>query len=141
MQRNNDFQNSGAMFQRQKSNPKAPDMGGDFTIDGDVLQYVIECIKNNVQVKLDIAGRRRVARDGNAFLGLQIEIPWDIRKQRQGGQQPPRQHGYGQQQPRYGGVRNDQRRTNPPQRGYNEQQDQGGSPDQGGFPFDDGIPF
>jgi hypothetical protein len=89
------FPNSGAVFPRQKRNEKAADMGGDVTIEEDVLDYIVRAAENgSTQVKLELSAWKRRTRDGGSMLSMKVEIPYEIRKnggQPSGGQ---RQGGY-----------------------------------------------
>lgn len=70
------FSNGGAMFPRVKKSDNAPDFGGDFTIDGELLQHVIQKIKANETVKIEISGWKRTDRNGKAFMSLKVRKPW-----------------------------------------------------------------
>jgi hypothetical protein len=105
-----DDNNRGAMFARQKRSAGSPDMGGDFTLAGDVLDYVRRCIERNEPVKLEISAWRKMSRGNTPFTSIAIDIPWQVKKggqpqsqQRdqygqQGGGYQQRDQGYGQQQ-------------------------------------------
>lgn len=118
------FQNGGALFHRQKKSPKAADYGGDFTLEGEVLDYVLRCVERNEQVKLDISGWQRQGRNNTNFISLSIEKPYALRQQgeQRGGYSSgsnqasytPRQQGQ-QEQPR----------QQQPQQGYQQGQGQG----------------
>jgi len=71
----------GALFTRNKGSEKAPDMGGDITIEGDELDYMIRCAEQGKPVKLDVSAWKKRTRDGGAMLSLSVQIPYDVRSQ------------------------------------------------------------
>lgn len=98
------YPNSGAMFGRNKTSDKAADMGGDFTLEDDVLDYILLCVERRRPIKLEIAGWKRRTRDGGQMLSLKIQTPYEER-----GGAPQRQQsrgndrgGGGQQRQSYG---------------------------------------
>ena len=141
-----DYPNTGAMFAREKKSEKAADMGGDFTLEGDVLDYVIRCAERGEPVKLEIAGWKRRTRQGGQMLSVKIQTPYE---QRGGG---PRQNNYNRgAQPQRGGYsgRGEPARQERP---YGHRDDRGapprqGSPDRPGYRemrrdmHEDEIPF
>lgn len=78
------FGSGGAMFVRQKKSPKAADYSGDFTLEGDVLDYVLREAERGNPVKLEIAGWKRQGRNNSVFISLNVQTPYSER----GGQQP-----------------------------------------------------
>lgn len=83
---NKEFPNSGAMFQREKKSQKAADFGGDFTISGEVLQYVMAQAQAGLPVKLEISGWKRIGQNNMNFLSISIQTPYELRKGNQGNQ-------------------------------------------------------
>ena len=79
-----DYPNSGALFQRDKRGPSSPDMGGDFTIDAEVLDYVMKCANAGEQVKLEISTWRKQGRSGD-FQSITVNIPYKVRQEAEGG--------------------------------------------------------
>lgn len=77
------YPNSGSMHARQKRSQNAADMGGDFLLSDDVLDYVINQANLGGDVKLEISAWRRQSRSGNTFWSLKIQTPYSER----GGQQ------------------------------------------------------
>ena len=70
------FSNGGAMFPRAKKTDGAPDFGGDFTIDGELVQHIIGKIKAGEQIKIEISGWKRTDRNGKHFMSLKVRKPW-----------------------------------------------------------------
>jgi len=74
------FINKGSLFLRQKRSPKSPDVGGDITIGGDVLTYILDLMNKGEQmVKLELGGWRRRSRNGDDFTSLAVSIPFSER--------------------------------------------------------------
>lgn len=126
----NEFPNSGSMHSREKRTPNAPDMGGDFTITGEVLDYVLREAQNSREVKLELSAWRKMSRANVAFLSLSINTPYAYRQQ----QQNPgyRNQGYGRPGQ---SVPADERRAPPPQQNDmfpGDQPSRGGYADQSG---------
>lgn len=72
--------NQGSLFIRDKRSPKAPDVGGDITIGGDVLTYILDLMNKGEQtIKLEIAGWKRRSRNGDDFTSLAVNIPYSER--------------------------------------------------------------
>lgn len=69
------YPNSGAMFARQKRSERAADFGGQFTIDEDVLDYVLRCAERGQKVELEISAWKRQTSNSGQMLGLKIELP------------------------------------------------------------------
>lgn len=128
-------ENGGALFQRQKKSQNSPDMGGDFTLEGDVLDYILDCASRGEPVKLDIAAWRKMSRNNGTFMSISVNIPWQVRRDQQ---QPVAGDRWGnqQRQQRPSGYGKGNFR---PQRQDNFPQDDFPDGDQG--PFDDEIPF
>lgn len=77
-----DFPNSGTMHLREKKSPRAADMGGDFVIEADVLEYILQQANGGArQVKLEVSAWRRMGRNNNQFWSLKIQTPWSERQQ------------------------------------------------------------
>lgn len=76
----NQYPNSGALFQRPKRTPKAPDFGGDITVDAEVLDFVLAQVKAGQPVKLEINGWKRQGKNDSNFISLTVAIPYDVRK-------------------------------------------------------------
>jgi hypothetical protein len=74
--------NKGALFARQKTNERGPDIGGEIVLAGDVLNYVVANARSG-KVKLELSGWRRSGQKGN-FTSISIQIPY---KEREGGGQ------------------------------------------------------
>lgn len=88
------FGSGGAMFPRQKKNPKGPDVGGDFILTGEELQYVLDQARTG-SVKLEVNGWRRMGRNNSAFTSIRVNIPYELRKPAEDkGYQTPRQQGF-----------------------------------------------
>ena len=111
-----EFPNSGAVFGRDKTSDKSPDLGGNFSIDNEVLDYVLACAERNEKVTLEISAWRKQSRSGNNYMSITVNIPYKVRN-------PNAQF---RNQPRFGGggqnfnARNDPNRfddTPPPRRG------------------------
>lgn len=79
---NDKYVNSGALFRREKRTPNTPDMGGDITIGGDVLQYVLDNARSGA-VKLEVSANSRMGRNGQSFTSLRVNIPYEVRNPRQ----------------------------------------------------------
>ena len=102
----NQYPNSGSLFVRDKRSPKAADYGGDFTLDNEVLDYVLRQAERGQPVKLEISGWKRMGRNNTTFISVKIDTPYAERQQNGGArqpqrggyqQQPQRQQSYGQQ--------------------------------------------
>ena len=76
----NKYPNSGAMFAREKRNERAADFSGQFTIDDDVLDYVIRKAEQGEPVELDISGWKKRTTSSGTMLGLQIRLPYRDRQ-------------------------------------------------------------
>ena len=87
-QENRNNSNSGALFPRQKKSQNSPDMGGDFTLDGAVLDYVLKQAQRG-PVKLDVSAWRKMGRNNTAFTSIKIDIPWSVRKESMPDRQQP----------------------------------------------------
>lgn len=87
---NKDYPNSGAMFARQKRSERAADFSGQFTLDGDVLDYILRCAERGDKVELDISGWKRHTTNSGQMLGLKIELPLAVRQP----DRRPQQGGY-----------------------------------------------
>lgn len=85
----NNYPNSGTLFVRQKKGPKAPDYGGDFTLDGDVLDYIIRKAERGEPVKLDISGWKRMGRNNTTFVSINIQTPYSERSGNDGQRATP----------------------------------------------------
>lgn len=65
-----DYPNSGALFhQSVKKNPKAPDYSGEVDVDLAALGL------GQGRHKLRLAGWKKVSKNGNTFLSLQVSVP------------------------------------------------------------------
>lgn len=89
---NYDNSSGGAMFVRQKKHPKAADYGGDFTLTGDVLDYVLREAERGNPVKLEISGWKRQGRGNTTFISVNVQTPYS---ERGGGQQQNFRQGRG----------------------------------------------
>lgn len=79
-----EFPNSGALFPaKQKNSPNSPDMNGNFTLDGDVLAYVLDLAQRGQKVELEVKGWHRTSRSNANYISLSMDIPWQIRKPQQ----------------------------------------------------------
>ena len=75
-----EYPNSGAMFTREKRSQNSADMSGDFTISGDVLDYILREYENgNRSVSLEIAGWKRRSSNGGQFMSVKIQTPYSER--------------------------------------------------------------
>ncbi len=76
-----DFDNSdrGALWTRDKKNPKAPDMGGEFVLSSDTVQYLLGCITNGQEAKIEVSAWRKEAAPKPPFLSCAIKIPFSAR--------------------------------------------------------------
>lgn len=152
------FENGGALFPlRRKNSDRSPDFAGDFTIDGELLDYIMELMQNGERVKLGIIAWKRQGRSGSSFLSLSIKEPLpdrdEARPSFQGGGDRPlrpqrpqaspneghrREGGYGQRTrpAAYGEVKGKQvpsyPQTQPPERRARTDPDN--------IPFDDEFP-
>lgn len=79
------YPNSGAMFAREKRSEKAADFGGQFTLDDDILDYIVRKAERGEPVELEISGWKRRSTNGGTLLGLKIELPWKERGGDRGG--------------------------------------------------------
>jgi len=87
----NQYPNSGTLFVRDKRSPKAADYGGDFTLDGEVLDYVLRSAERGQPVKLEISGWKRQGRNNTTFISLKLDTPYAERSNNQSRQQPAQQ--------------------------------------------------
>jgi len=80
--------NTGALFDNdQRGNPNGPSMRGNFVLGEEVLSYVMQCAQSGRECKLEIAAFQKVGRQsGNRYLSLNINTPYELRKNQQGGQ-------------------------------------------------------
>lgn len=134
------YPNTGAMFAREKKSDKAADMGGDFTIEEEVLDYILRCVDRREPVKLEIAGWKRRTRDGGQMLSIKIQTPYEER----GGSRPQQQsRGGGGQRQSYGHREEmpAQRREERPRENYQGGRDRPGYNDMRREMHDDEIPF
>ncbi len=75
-----DNTNKGVMFVRRKSSDKSPDLGGDFHLGGNVLEYILREVQNgNRQIKVSVIGYHGHSRKGDPMTNLRILIPDDNR--------------------------------------------------------------
>lgn len=114
-----EFPNSGALFGRDKTSDKSPDLGGNFSIDNEVLDYVVACMERGEKVALEISAWRKQSRSGNNYMSITVNIPYKVRNP--GGQ-------YRQQNNWGGGGRSNFNARNDPNR-YED----GPPPRQGGY--------
>lgn len=93
--------NGGALFSRQKKSQNSPDMGGDFTLDGEVLDYVMKMAERGQPVKLELSVWRKMSRANQTYLDLKVSIPYAVRKDQQPQHVPSKypQRNYQQQPP------------------------------------------
>lgn len=115
MNNQNKYPNSGALFARQKRTPNSADVGGDFTIDGDVLEYILREARKG-SVKLEISGWRKMGRSNEPFTSIKVAIPWKDRQ----GQMPDRQQPNYQRNNQYQQNSYQNRRDNPPARTFEQ---------------------
>ena len=120
------YPNSGALFARQKRSQNSADVGGDFTIDGDVLDYIVREARKG-SVKLEISGWRKMGRNNQPWTSIKVAIPYALRENLPDRQQPNYQRGSNQQQ-RYQG--NDQRAVSTDKYQNNYQASRDGWPNQ-----------
>ena len=74
------FPNSGSMHVRQKRSDKAPDMGGDFTIENEVLAYIVQMAQQGARsVSLEISGWNRMGRNNQHFMSISVNTPYEVR--------------------------------------------------------------
>lgn len=77
------YENSGALFTREKKTPNAPDWGGDLEINGEVLDYILRCAERGEPVKIEISGWMKSGRNNSRFISLNGKIPYAARSQNQ----------------------------------------------------------
>jgi hypothetical protein len=139
----NRYANSGALFPvKNKRSDKTPDMSGSVTIDGDVLQSILDAVRTGQQAKIRLTGYNKPSRDGGRFIAVRVYVDDEgardtrypehpavpIKEQGRGYQNyGPSQ---GQNENRYGN-RHDNRPDNRPQKGGDFNRN----------PYDDDIPF
>ncbi len=70
-----DFPNSGALHRRDKRSPNTPDYGGQFTIDDDVLDYVMKRAESGEKVELDMSVWQKQGNNG-PFYSIKVSLPW-----------------------------------------------------------------
>jgi hypothetical protein len=68
--------NSGSLFSREKKSQNHPDMGGYFTMDETLLEYLNDCHSKGEEMKLELSGWRKQGNKGS-FLSLSVKKPWD----------------------------------------------------------------
>lgn len=72
----NMYPNSGTLFyEENKRNEKAPDFKGTFTLDAEVLDYVLRCARERRAVKLEASGWRRQGRE-KRFISFKVSMPY-----------------------------------------------------------------
>jgi|SRR6478609_1260824 len=98
-----EYENSGTLFVRQKKGPKAPDYGGDFTIGGEVLDYIMRKAERGEPVKLEVSGWKRMGRNNTTFVSLSIQTPYAERGGNEGQRATPSGRTGYQNQSRGGG--------------------------------------
>ncbi len=81
----NSFGSGGALFVRDKKSPNAADYGGDVTLEGEVLDYILREAENGNPVKIEFGGWKRQGRNNTTFISLSANIPYSVR---QGQSQP-----------------------------------------------------
>ncbi len=107
-----EFPNSGAMFNRQKRSPASPDMTGQFTLNDDVLSYVMQQAQAGLPVELEVKGWHKASQKG-PFVSLSVDIPFQVRE--------PEKYAANQQAKQGGGGNYRQQFPAGNQRDYKEQ--------------------
>lgn len=77
------YDNSGALFTREKKSPNAPDWGGDLEINGEVLDYILRCAERGEPVKIELSGWMKSGRNNTRFISINGKIPYAVRSQNQ----------------------------------------------------------
>lgn len=77
--------NSGALFNRNKKTNNSPDMGGDVTLDRRMVDYLVKCLEDGIEPKLELSAWRKGARGGSSYLSLSVAVPYSLREQNQQG--------------------------------------------------------
>lgn len=77
------FLDSGAIFQRPKTNDRQPDVGGEVTLSHDTLRGLIEFAKTGAPVKLELSGWKKVSGKGTQFISLKARL-WDTTRGQNG---------------------------------------------------------
>lgn len=105
----NKYVNSGGLWMRHKRSPKSPDMTGDITIGGDVLEHIKNELRAGAtEIKLSTATWRAMQTPSGPNYNLKVSIPMNRDQQQGGGYGNQRQQGgYGQQRGGYGNQRQD----------------------------------
>jgi hypothetical protein len=75
----------GALFVRDKNgrSAMAPDWGGDVTLEGDVLDYVLRKAQSGGEVKLELSAWKRQGRNNTTFISLAVQTPYAERQQQE----------------------------------------------------------
>ncbi len=83
--------NRGAMFARQKYKETSPDQGGDITLGGDVLDYIVDQYRQgNQEINVSIIGYRQISKNNKPYTSLALTIPQENPGQGYGGRQESR---------------------------------------------------
>ena len=88
-------------YNDKKQRQSSPDYSGNGTLSPEVLDYITECWKNGQNPKLEVVGWMKQSQRGTKFQSININIPWEVRKERQeggGNDRQPRQQQRGRRQ-------------------------------------------
>lgn len=72
--------NSGTLNRRDKG----VDWNGKFTVEGDLLAYIMDCARRGTKIEIEIAGWDKTGPRGD-FISIVANVPYELRKE-QGGQ-------------------------------------------------------
>lgn len=117
-----DNSNRGALFARQKRSANAPDMGGEITLSGEVLDYILDEARQGRDPKVSLSAWRKQGNSG-PMMSLSVQKPWDGGQSR-GGDRYEQRDNYQRSPERYDFRRKPERRD-----------------DRDQPPLDDEIPF
>ena len=83
-----DNNDRGGLWPREKKSPKQPDMGGEFTLSKETIQYLVSCVAQNKEAKIEVSAWRKEVSGKSPFLSCAVKIPF---ADRQGMQSAPTQ--------------------------------------------------
>lgn len=82
--------NSGTLNRRDKG----VDWNGKFSVEGDLLAYIMDCARRGTKCEIEIAGWDKTGPRGD-FISIVANVPYELRKE-QGGGQPTTGNKYAQ---------------------------------------------